>query len=269
MVNRRGAVLLFLASLALVVILACTNLPHYRCWAGTRPYLYSSKVAVIVEPRLLRNLVPVIENFATTLPTDWRLQLFLSAANAPVVRASPTLQEWISCGRILFHSAPNIQKYPEDYNRLLLSEAFWKAIRGEHILIFQADSVLCKSSPHHIDDFLQYDYVGALWASAPHLPCGNGGLSIRTKTAMLRAIATNPLNETVPEDVWYCTALQKLGAKLPNKTVATWFAVESYFYPAPLGLHKFHVFFGPGRLGKEREQILSYCPEARIIIPNT
>lgn len=118
------------------------------------------------------------------------------------MQAARALKGWIACGRITFSAAPNITKYPEEYNRLLLSTDLWKSIKGEHLLIFQTDTVLCRASPHAVDDFLQYDYVGAPWASAPHLPCGNGGLSLRTKSKALQVLGVEPRDETVPEDVW-------------------------------------------------------------------
>lgn len=168
------------------------------------------------------------------------------------------MQGWIACGRITFSAAPNITKYPEEYNRLLLSTAFRKSIKGEHVLIFQTDTVLCRASPHAVDDFLQYDHIGAPWASAPHLPCGNNGLSLRTKSKALQVLGVEPLDETVPEGVWYCSVLT-----LAHANVSTALAVESLFYPQPFGLHKFHVFFG----GAERRRLLAFGPEARILLP--
>jgi len=45
------------------------------------------------------------------------------------------------------------------------------------VLTFQIDSALCSKSPHSINDFLEYDWVGAPWAMWPHLLSGNGGAS--------------------------------------------------------------------------------------------
>ena len=42
-------------------------------------------------------------------------------------------------------------------NALFTDAQFWKQIRGEKILLFQIDSIMCSNSPHKITDYLQYD----------------------------------------------------------------------------------------------------------------
>jgi hypothetical protein len=49
------------------------------------------------------------------------------------------------------------------YDTLFKTRAFWLSIPAEHILIFQADSLLCEHSLWTVHDFLQYDYVGSPW----------------------------------------------------------------------------------------------------------
>ena len=48
------------------------------------------------------------------------------------------------------------------YTNLLLCEEFWKRVIGEHVLLFQTDSIMLRRG---IDEFLTFDFVGA-----PHLP---------------------------------------------------------------------------------------------------
>jgi hypothetical protein len=241
-----------------------TQLEDATACHNTRLFETSNKLAVMIEPRKVPNLLLVIDNFIKNLPADWRMHLFLSRSNVGLVLGAHSLQQWLACRRISVSTYLHVHKYPEDYNKVLLSAEFWKSLPGEHILIFQTDSVLCSASPHSIDDFLQYDYVGARWASAPHLPCGNGGLSLRRKDMVLKVLhQRQAVNFSIPEDVWYCEALMTANATLPAPNVSNAFAVESNFHAMPLGMHKFYAF----QQGLKRQQLLTYCPEARILLP--
>ena len=46
------------------------------------------------------------------------------------------------------------------YNNLFLSKDFWNKIDAEHILIYQQDAIIFEKG---IDEFLEYDYIGAVW----------------------------------------------------------------------------------------------------------
>jgi hypothetical protein len=51
---------------------------------------------------------------------------------------------------------------------------------GEHVLVAQTDAAICANSPHSVDEFLQYDWVGAPWGipmkGVQYAPLGNGGI---------------------------------------------------------------------------------------------
>ena len=72
---------------------------------------------------------------------------------------------------------------------------------AEHILIFQSDSIICANAARSVEDFFEYDLIGA--------PIGegwgqgyNGGLSLRKRSTVLRALDLGePLD--LPEDQWY------------------------------------------------------------------
>lgn len=72
---------------------------------------------------------------------------------------------------------------------------------ADHVLIFQSDSVLCANSVRSVEDFFEYDYVGA--PIAPELGVGyNGGLSLRKRSTMLRVLEEFQWGGG-PEDQWY------------------------------------------------------------------
>lgn len=84
----------------------------------------------------------------------------------------------------------------------------WESLApAEHILIFQSDSMLCANAARSVDDYLEYDFVGAPIAS--HLGKGyNGGLSLRKRSSILRVLEEFNWEETKKEgdrfeDQWF------------------------------------------------------------------
>ncbi|KAK5629706.1 hypothetical protein RRF57_005421 [Xylaria bambusicola] len=88
------------------------------------------------------------------------------------------------------------------------------------VLVFQTDSILCSASPHHIDEFLPYDLIGA----PIHARFGtgfNGGLSLRNRELILRVLdrwdfAVDSAAEDAPtewkfEDQWFYARMRELG----------------------------------------------------------
>ena len=161
------------------------------------------------------------------------------------------------------------------YDTLFKTRSFWEGIPAEHILIFQADSLLCELSPWTIHDFLEYDFVGAPWRqdvcppdndrsvsicwndyvdmvqragffnqSGYKLPSGqggNGGLSLRKRSKMLEIVekCRHVPSMEWNEDVFFSFPCPHVSIALPTTEVASRFAVESGpFYERPFGVHK-------------------------------
>lgn len=131
-----------------------------------------------------------------------------------------------------------IDEYPidsmMDYNMLLTSAPFWERIPFDKVLIFQHDSGLLRPG---IEEFLEYDYVGAPWKFQDH--GGNGGLSLRSKAAMLGVINNVPYQHILHgnEDVFYSNHLERCGYKMAPREVCKKFSVESIFELGTLGYH--------------------------------
>ena len=98
------------------------------------------------------------------------------------------------------------------------SENFYQYIQTETFLIFQTDTLIIEKYKETINEFLEYDYVGAPW-SETYLPefgiheynaIGNGGLSLRKKSKMLEILEKNKdteLFKKMNEDT--CFSFQK------------------------------------------------------------
>ena len=73
-----------------------------------------------------------------------------------------------------------------DYNEIMLKH-IWPYIDTEHIIFAQWDA-MAYDRTKWTDDFLSYDYIGAVWPWAPEgQNVGNGGFSLRSRKLLLAA----------------------------------------------------------------------------------
>jgi len=99
---------------------------------------------------------------------------------------------------------------------------------AEWLLIFQTDSILCANSRRTLNDYLDYDWVGAPWKAEARFG-GNGGLSMRRVSAIVEVLRNQIRRDgSEPEDVWLTDRLgHRPGARLANGTVSAVFSGES------------------------------------------
>jgi len=145
---------------------------------------------------------------------------------------------------IEYIQAPLI-KTTKDYSDLLLT-GLRQYVTGSHVLVIQWDSFIL-----HPDlwakDFLQYDYIGAVWPHHPDTPVGNGGFSLRS-VRLLEALESPTITKHHPEDFCICvdnkaTLENQFGIRFAPTNVAEQFAVErSEWHPA-FGFHGFFNFY--------------------------
>lgn len=136
-----------------------------------------------------------------------------------------------------------------DYNQLLLSKRLWRNIQSDRVLLFQWDSFLLKEG---IEDFLQWDYIGAPWRFQAH--GGNGGLSIRNPKMMLEIIDKVNWTGTPNEDIVYCNYMFENGMNLAPREECEKFSVESIFKLGTFGGHAIDVWLTPSECNQIRTQ---------------
>lgn len=186
----------------------------------------SDNAVVLVEGNCRWQVPLVLRNFRHFLGDDWNLYIFCTSYNQKWL-----VQQLDGCQyKMAVVDTPRIDTAV--FNRLYKDINFWNTLHEEHILTIQADCVCCKPLE---DKWFKYDMVGA--------PCGvdtmNGGLSLRKKSAMVRmlqmygAFADSEENE----DVFFTKCLRSSGATIPNGYDAAFFAVESYYFGQPFGVH--------------------------------
>ncbi|RYC62840.1 hypothetical protein CHU98_g3369 [Xylaria longipes] len=98
---------------------------------------------------------------------------------------------------------------------------------AEWLLLFQTDSILCANSRQNLNDFLDYDWVGAPWNPSGRFG-GNGGLSLRRVSAIVEVLRNQVrVDGSEPEDVWLTERLgHRPGARMANGSLSLTFSGE-------------------------------------------
>jgi len=193
--------------------------------------------AVIIEPRKHKALEFVLENFAENLSNDWDFIIFHGNLNKDyiikILNSNSILKENMCRIKLINLNVDNLTI--KDYNNLLVSKELYKKIPTEIFLIFQTDSIICKTNKDLINNFLEYDYVGAPWKK--NKTVGNGGLSLRKKSKMIEIIENCPyVNQ--PEDVYFSGSCPEIFRSKPDFEDAKEFSVEKIFNDKSFGVHK-------------------------------
>lgn len=173
----------------------------------------------IVETKNKNGLLEVINNHINYLPKNTKLYLFGS-------KETEYIKELVDC-EFYYVEINSI----EDYNKLLKSISFWEIFKEERVLIFQHDSRLLRFG---IEEFYQWDYIGASWNFSPFV--GNGGLSLRNPKAMIDCLKTISVS-TNNEDIYFGFALPMKGYKVAPVHIANKFSIETKFYLGSFGYH--------------------------------
>jgi hypothetical protein len=213
--------------------------------------------AVIVEPRKHPALCFVLNNVLTNLSEEWNLVIYHGNQNIDYLKdiIQTKLSQFrnrITCIKM------NIDNLTRDqYSSLLVQPSFYEAIHSEIFLVFQTDSIILSKNKEVINDFLEYDYVGAPWDHCPvgSENVGNGGFSLRRKSKMLEIIATKPYDSSA-EDVYFCYHPTKKMHK-PSFEKAKQFSVETLYHSNPFACHR------PWQMsGSDQRMFYELYPEA-------
>jgi len=210
------------------------------------------KSCVIIEPREHPLLIPVIKNFMYLLQNKgWSLIILHGIQNESFVKTA--LQNWknVHYVKLQIH---NLRLC--DYNNFCTKPILWETLQKlgcKHSLLFQTDVLLLKDN---VDEFLQYDFIGAPWCIEMHGINGgyNGGFSLRNVNTMLQICKTKQpiyysykIPEPVNEDVFFAYHMTADVSNycLPTRETAMQFSMETVYSEDPIGLHKPHLNIFP------------------------
>jgi hypothetical protein len=189
----------------------------------------NTRAAVIVETRPLYFLPKVVRNVMYFLGPRWNLHLLCGELAYDFLQRS--LRDW-SVRFIRLQGTYRLTT--AGYNGMLMSQEFWRLFTEEKLLIFQSDALLAGAN---VAEFEAYDYVGAPCGRLDEQYVANGGLSLRSRRAMLQCLAEFRAREGVAEDVFFTESARRVGARMPDLDTAIRFAVESVYRAHPFGVH--------------------------------
>jgi len=234
--------------------------------------------AVTVLHRPCSTLSYTLSNFAGVLGPEWPLLILHDANITAYVEGNKMVRELKRQNRLRSASLEAagfrdvLTNDAQAYSRVLVSAHFWAMLRAQHVLIFQLDSVLCAMSPWKVQDFLEYDYIGAPWIDRFYgMDIGNGGLSLRKVKTMIHIIKTFPLEGRYEnEDIYFAQGVYdlekqvKYPVRIPPVHVAAKFSYEAGALPrvASFGVHKL-----PRHKISQKEHVAALfktCPEADL-----
>ncbi|KAL8947851.1 MAG: hypothetical protein Q9222_005909 [Ikaeria aurantiellina] len=232
----------------------------------------TTKIATIVESRPLANLVPIVLAFSAVLGPRWPIRIFHTSENAALLYRSLYIQRMIDHGQLDLQLLPPNVNFTthEPVSAFFVTPWLWERLApATHIFMFQADSMLCANSQYKVEDFLEYDFIGAPFTTGEGFNY-NGGLSIRNREKMLD-IAQRYTREPMSryEDTWFVERLRQLplkpngepGANLPSMDVASQFSVETIWKDRPFGFHQI-ARWHPDKL----DELKAWCPESQLVI---
>ena len=177
--------------------------------------------AVLIEFRKLPHIEFLVRNTIHKLNSEWSHTIICGNLNYNfIVNICKQISPNIKIIRLPYDNMTQ-----NEYSNYLCTLEFWNLLVGEKILIYQEDTCIFK---HNINDFLEWDYIGAPWSllqnDTPNC-VGNGGFSLRTKQCMIDVINTISLEKTTfnsstlnymvtsklshgPEDVYFSLNMQ-------------------------------------------------------------
>lgn len=145
-------------------------------------------------------------HFMYSLPPDWRFHFMGSEISVAAVNKSAAIREHVRAGKLYMTYLPSNMSTvgQEMLSRFLTTLWLYETVLqpAELLLVFQSDSIVCANSKHNVDEYLEYDWVGAPWSTSGNWG-GNGGLSLRRVSRIIDVLRNQKrLDNSQPEDVW-------------------------------------------------------------------
>jgi len=124
-----------------------------------------SKIALMIEPRPLPQLVPQILHMITVVPHDWRFVFIGSRKSVVSMERAFAVKHHQVIGKLDLLVLPEPWEIDskEKVHRLLTDMRFYDEFlpRAEWILKYESDSILCANSERSLDDWLEWSWAGA------------------------------------------------------------------------------------------------------------
>lgn len=195
------------------------------------PKFNESKVALLIENRPIHFLAPLMLHFISVVPPDWKFRFMGSRESVEFIKQSYAIRQQVAIGKLDLTYIPSNMTTAggEAISRFLTNLWVYETLLqpAEWLLVFQTDSMLCANSRQSLNDYLDYDWVGAPWNPWGAFG-GNGGLSMRRVSSIVQVLRDQVRRpDSEPEDVWLTERLgHRPGAKMANGTTSLEFSGE-------------------------------------------
>ena len=171
-------------------------------------------------------------HFMSVVPPEWRFRFMGSPASVAHINGSSAIREMVAIGKLdlTYIPANMTTNSQEEISRFLTNRWIYETVLqpAKHLLVFQTDSMLCANSQQSINEWLDYDWVGAPWHPNGKWG-GNGGLSLRKVEPILDILRNQVRTDKMPEDVWLAERLaHRPNAKMANGTASLTFSGEMH-----------------------------------------
>lgn len=253
-----------------------------------------------------RRYTMMIRNIRDNVPADWAVQIFYTGKGQSLngVDINKGLKRMIDRNEVILTTIPeSISAIKRKQFEVWTERWIWENMVADKVLTFGGSASICGNSPHTIENFLHFDYIGAPWGVAKGNG-GDGGISVRTRQAMLDVIDYELAKSTDKEarevayknwgqeDVFFVTRLIELNKKQnknnknksknreendnvssnrsPLYRIATLNETMTF---AAIDKHAtLEVFAASGILGgiqnTDRDKFLQFCPELKMLYPS-
>ncbi|KAJ1335502.1 Protein of unknown function (DUF5672) [Microdochium nivale] len=203
---------------------------HHGAYLSATRY-NESKVALLIENRPIPFLAPLMLHFMSVIPPDWRFRFMGSRESVDFIQQSFAIRQQVGLGKLDLTYIPSNMTTAgsEAISQFLTNLWVYETLLqpAEWLLVFQTDSMLCANSRQNLDDYLDYDWVGAPWNPSGSFG-GNGGLSLRRVSSIVQVLRDQRrIPGSEPEDVWLTERLgHRPGAKMANGSLSLTFSGE-------------------------------------------
>lgn len=236
----------------------------------------------MIETKPPHNLIPLMLHFSSVLGPAWPIVLFTleDRWDGSVEATGAAFQRAQADGlfHVRFLPPETDLSSSQRVSGFLTSEWLWTQLEAiDRVLLFQTDSIICARAPLRVDDFLEWDYVGAPIGANDGVGY-NGGLSLRNPRLFLEVVrrphapfenaggAPKP-NWCNYEDQWFFHEIEMRNGRLPSPETAKKFSIESpiaYPYATPIGYHQPQFWNQEDPDGMKK--IEQYCPEMSMLL---
>ncbi|KAL8693437.1 MAG: hypothetical protein Q9218_001747 [Villophora microphyllina] len=229
------------------------------------------KLAMLIEVNPYGHLTALLLHMMAVVPYEWRFIYMGSKESIARIDRSLPIKDYQKSKKLKMIEVPAgfDASTNEGMYRMLTHMRFYEQVvdPAEWFLLFRSDTILCAQSNQTVNDWLEYDWVGAPWRLDDRFG-GNGALSLRRISGVKQVLRFQTrLNDSDGSDRWLSMRMGLLpDARMAPASKEAEFSVENVWHDKPMGYRLDHQL--PNSVWgdeNQRKRIYGYCPEVKII----